>query len=256
MTLDFEAIKNKLERLSGGNKNRSVMWKPQEGEEHTVRLLSFKDNDGQPFKELWFYYNIGNNRGLLSPYQFDKPDPIQELITKLRDEGSKESYELAKKLYPKMRTYAPVIIRGEEDKGVQIWGFGKTVYQTLLGLMLDEDYGDITDPKSGRDIKVVCSKQPGKKWAMTEVRPRGKQSELSDNDSQSQSWLSNIPNLDEIYQMKSYDELAKIINDWLSDDDDEDDNPVSSSTESASKSGGSSSGYRSLDDAFADLVGE
>ena len=47
MTLDFEAIKNKLERLSGGNKNRSVMWKPQEGEEHTVRLLSFKDNDGQ-----------------------------------------------------------------------------------------------------------------------------------------------------------------------------------------------------------------
>jgi hypothetical protein len=56
--------------------------------------------------------------------------------------------------------------------------------------------------------------------------------------------------------MKSYDELAKIINDWLSDDDDEDDNPVSSSTESASKSGGSSSGYRSLDDAFADLVGE
>ena len=89
MTLDFEAIKNKLERLSGGNKNRSVMWKPQEGEEHTVRLLSFKDNDGQPFKELWFYYNIGNNRGLLSPYQFDKPDPIQELITKLRDEGSK-----------------------------------------------------------------------------------------------------------------------------------------------------------------------
>ena len=155
-----------------------------------------------------------------------------------------------------MRTYAPVIIRGEEDKGVQIWGFGKTVYQTLLGLMLDEDYGDITDPKSGRDIKVVCSKQPGKKWAMTEVRPRGKQSELSDNDSQSQSWLSNIPNLDEIYQMKSYDELAKIINDWLSDDDDEDDNPVSSSTESASKTGGSSSGYRSLDDAFADLVGE
>tara|TARA_R110001583_G_scaffold48919_6_gene153106 strand:+ start:28 stop:795 length:768 start_codon:yes stop_codon:yes gene_type:complete len=255
MTLDFEAIKNKLERLSGGNKNRSVMWKPQEGEEHTVRLLSFKDNDGQPFKELWFYYNIGNNRGLLAPYQFENPDPIQELITKLRDEGSKESYELAKKLYPKMRTYAPVIIRGEEDKGVQIWGFGKTVYQTLLGLMLDEDYGDITDPKSGRDIKVVCSKQPGKKWAMTEVRPRGKQSGLSDNDSQSQSWLSSIPNLDEIYQMKSYDELTKIINDWLNDDD-EDDGPSQSSTDSTNKAGGSSSGYRSLDDAFADLVGE
>ena len=45
------------------------------------------------------YYNIGNNPGLLAPYQFGKADPIQELFTKLRDEGSKESYELAKKLY-------------------------------------------------------------------------------------------------------------------------------------------------------------
>ena len=122
MALDFDAIRQKLEKLSGNTKNRSSMWKPTEGEEASVRLLSFKDNDGQPFKELWFYYNIGNNRGLLAPNQFGNPDPIQELITKLRDEGTKESYELAKKLYPKMRTYAPVIVRGEEDKGVQIWG--------------------------------------------------------------------------------------------------------------------------------------
>ena len=256
MSIDFDAIRKKLERLSGNNKNRSTMWKPTEGEEHTVRLLSFADNDGQPFKERWFYYNIGNNRGLLAPYQFDKPDPIQELITKLRDEGTKESYELAKKLYPKMRTYAPVIVRGEEDKGVQLWGFGKTVYQTLLGLMLDEDYGDITDPTTGRDIKVVCSKQPGKKWAMTEVRPRGKQSTLSDDSNQAQNWLENIPSLDEIYQLKSYDELAKIINDWLNDDEDEE----STGTEQTQTNSGfnnessNSSGYKSLDDAFADLV--
>ena len=98
MTIDFEAIRKKLDRLSGAARNRSVMWKPTEGEEHVVRLLSFPDNDGQPFKELWFYYGIGNNRGLLAPYQFDNEDPIQELITKLRDDGSKESYELAKKL--------------------------------------------------------------------------------------------------------------------------------------------------------------
>ena len=260
MSIDFDAIRKKLERLSGNNKNRSSMWKPQEGEEHTVRLLSFPDNDGQPFKELWFYYNIGNNRGLLSPNQYDKPDPIQELITKLRDEGSKESYELAKKLYPKMRTYAPIIVRGEEDKGVQIWGFGKTVYQNLLGLMLDEDYGDITDPISGRDIKVVCSKQPGKKWAMTEVRPRGKESSLATDASQSKEWLDNIPNLDDIYQMKSYDELSKIINDWLSDDDDSIGTSGGSTatqrndSSSSNSSTESSSGYKSLDDAFADLV--
>ena len=58
MAIDFDAIKRKLERLSGNVKSTNVMWKPTEGEEHTVRLLSFPDNDGQPFKELQFYYNI------------------------------------------------------------------------------------------------------------------------------------------------------------------------------------------------------
>ena len=54
MAIDFDAIKRKLERLSGNNRNRNSMWKPEEGEETTIRLLSFPDNDGQPFKELQF----------------------------------------------------------------------------------------------------------------------------------------------------------------------------------------------------------
>jgi len=253
MSLDFDAIRNKLERLSGNTRNRSSMWKPTEGEEHSVRLLSFPDNGGQPFKELWFYYNIGNNRGLLSPNQFGDPDPIQELITKLRDEGTKESYELVKKLYPKMRTYAPVIIRGEEDKGVQIWGFGKTVYQALLGLMLDEDYGDITDPMTGRDIKVLCTKQPGKKWAMTEVRPRGKDSPLSTKTENAQAWMNDIPDVMNLFQCKSYDELSKIINDWINEDD-FDSSGSETITSNKTSSTTTSSGYKSLDDAFADLV--
>ena len=256
MAVDFDAIRKKLERLSGNNKNRSSSWRPTEGEEHTVRLISFPDNEGQPFKELWFYYNIGKERGLLTPHQFGNPDPIQELINKLREEGSKESYELAKKLYPKMRTYAPVIVRGEEDKGVQIWGFGKMVYQALLGLMLDEDYGDITDPLEGRDIKVVCSKQPGKKWAMTEVRPRGKQSNLSENSSNAKEWLSNIPNIDDLFECKTYDELSKIINDWLGEGESESDSGNRSANSKSTPGAPGSSGYSSVDDAFADLMAD
>ena len=259
MAIDFDAIKRKLERLSGNVKSTNVMWKPAEGEEHTVRLLSFPDNDGQPFKELQFYYNIPGQRGLLAPAQFGQKDPIQELINKLRDEGTKESYEMAKKLYPKMRCYAAVIVRGEEDKGVQIWGFGKLVYQKLLGMMLDEDYGDITDPLEGRDIKVVSTKNPGQQWATTEVLPRGKSTALSNDKSQAKEWLTNIPDLNKIYTCKTYDELSKIVNDWLAGDDEEDDNEWGTSKTSTTASNKSSKStdeksYDSLDDAFADLM--
>ena len=255
MGIDLDAIRKKLNQLSGNNSRRNVMWRPQEGEETTVRLLSFADNDGQPFKERWFYYNIGNNPGLLAPYQFGNPDPIQELITKLRDDGSKESYELAKKLYPKMRSYAPVVVRGEEDKGVRLWSFGKTVYQSLLNIMLDEDYGDITDPTEGRDVKVVCTKAPGRMWASTEVRPRGKQSQLSESADQSKQWLDAIPDLDEMYTCKTYEELEKIVNDWLNGDETSSDGleHQSSSSSSDNTSTGETKKYKSLDDAFADL---
>ena len=46
MAVDFEAIKRKLDQLSGNNKKSSSNWRPQEGEEYTVRLLSFPENNG------------------------------------------------------------------------------------------------------------------------------------------------------------------------------------------------------------------
>jgi len=257
MAIDLAAIRKKLGQLNGQNSKKNAMWRPEEGSETTIRLLAYPNNDGQPFKELMFYYNIGNNPGLLAPYQFDKPDPIQELITKLRDEGTKESYELAKKLYPKMRCYAPVIVRGEEEKGVRLWAFGKTVYQTLLNYMLDEDYGDITDPIEGRDVRVSCTKNPGQQWATTDVRPRGKDSPLSEDSSQSKKWLDNIPDVNDLFELKSYEDLERIINTWLNDDEEEEkpafrggSNQKSANDDSPDAISGK---YKDLDDAFADL---
>ena len=254
MAIDFNALRKKLGQLSGNNSKRRAFWRPEEGNEYTVRIIAFPDNDGNPFKERYFYYNIGNNPGLLSPYQFGKPDPIQELINKLRDEGSKESYELAKKLYPKMRSYAAVVVRGEESEGVRLWAFGKQVYQNLLNVMLDPDYGDITDIKEGHDIKVMCSKAPGMKWATTDVRPRPKSTPLGSVD-QVKEWTSTIPNLDDMYQLESYEKLENIINNWLNEGAEEDDDNVATTHREQPKAKSENTGktFDKIDDAFADL---
>ena len=259
MALDLKAIREKLNKISGNNSRRNVMWRPQEGEEHTVRIISFPNNDGQPFKERWFYYNIGDNPGLLAPHQFGQPDPIQELINELRNDSSKESYELAKKLYPKMRVYAAVVVRGEEERGVRLWSFGKTVYQSLLNIMLDEDYGDITDPESGRDVKVICTKAPGRMWATTEVRPRGKSTALLEDTKKAAEMVNNIPNLDDMYSCKTYEELETIVNAWINGEDNTDEDDDSSDTgttrneNTSTNDSTENSKYKSLDEAFADL---
>ena len=114
-----------------------------------------------------------------------------------------------------MRTYAAVVVRGEEDRGVRLWAFGKMIYQDLLKLMLDEDYGDITDPLEGRDVKVSVTKTPGKQYADTKVTPRGTTSPLSKDKDQIKTWLSSIPNIDDYEELTPVEEIEKRVNDWL-----------------------------------------
>ena len=261
MAFNADKIRQKLAELTNKNGKKSQSWRPEAGKNYSVRFLPLANNDGSPFKELWFYYGIGDKGGLLTLHQFGKADPFQELINKLRSEDNKDSYELAKKLYPKMRAYAAVVVRGEEDKGVRLWSFGKTVYQELMETMVDPDYGDITDPKHGFDIKVSCEQQPGKQYADTKTRASRNPSKLSDDAAQAKLWLDSIPNIDELYVPKSYDEMKSIIENWLNPDavndvhettrgpskvvDDEEEEEVSPKKPKTSS--------KILDDAFAEL---
>jgi len=245
MSINLDAIRAKVSQLSGLNKGRKdVLWKSEPGE-YTVRLLPWKNNDGQPFKERWFYYNIGQG-SILAPNQFGKNDPIQELINKLHASGKKDDKELAKKLYPKMRAFAPVIVRGQEEKGVMLWSMSKGVYARLLEFFLDSDIGDITDPSEGFDLKVKIIKQPGKMYADTVVDPARKQSKLAESEDKTTSLLNSVPDIDELYKLKSYEDIKKQLESWLAGDTAEE----KQETQGVSKGGSNSS------DALDDLVNE
>jgi hypothetical protein len=253
MALDLEAIKRRMAQLSG--QKFSAQWKPKAPSEHYVRLIALPNNDGEPCATRMFYYNIGKFP-LLAPTQFGKQDPVQELITKLREDGSPESKELAKKLYPKPKHYAAVIVRGEEDKGVQLWGFSKGVYQNILTIMMDPDYGDITDVERGHDIKVTLTQQPGKQFWDTAIMARPKPTALSSNPEDVKKWTSNIPDVDSLNPLKSYDELSKVLNDWLAapaDGEVADEKPTTRPPQQAM---GKKPSGKSLDDVFAQIENE
>jgi len=223
MALNLEALKRKLDQLNGtakggGNRNENL-WKPELGD-HRARIVPWTDNEGQPFKERYFYYNIGSNPGFLALNQFGKPDPIQELINKLRNTGDPKDKEFCKRLYPKMRCYVPVIVRGEEDKGVRLWAFGKMIYQDLIGIFTDADFGDISDPTDGFDIKIKIAPSPkksadGRSYNDTKVSCAPKSTKLCDDSKQAQEWLKNIPNLEEMFTLKTYVEIKAMVDSWL-----------------------------------------
>ena len=213
--MDLNAIKQRLSQLQTTNTRTSNLWKPQPGSQ-VVRIVPYKFNQSNPFIELYFHYDLGG-KNYLSPISFGRPDPIEEFAQKLKSTGSKDDYRLGRKVEAKMRTFAPVVVRGEDKEGVRFWGFGKTVYQELLSIIADPDYGDITDPVSGRDVAVEfkTAEETGKSFPATSIRVKPNQTPITEDASVLESIKESQKNITEIYQERSYDELTQALNDYL-----------------------------------------
>lgn len=213
--MDINAIKKRLNQLQSTNTRTSNLWKPQPGKQQ-VRVVPYKFNPDTPFIELFFHYNLGG-KNYLSPISFGRPDPIEEFSQRLKTTGSKDDYNLGRKLEAKMRTFAPVIVRGEESEGVKFWGFGKTVYQELLSIIADPDYGDITDPVNGRDVAVVfkTAEETGKSFPSTSIRVKPNQTPITEDASLLETLTESQKNITEIYQEQSYEDLTQALNDYL-----------------------------------------
>ena len=224
MAIDIEAMRAKLNASKNGNKGQTnnTKWRPSQGDQ-TIRILPTQDGD--PFKEFHFHYNVGKNPGLLCPKKNHSEDcPICDFASKLwRDGVENDDATLkseAKKLFVRKRYYSPILVRGKESEGEKIWAYGKTAYETLLGYVLDPDYGDVTDPDTGTDI-VLNYDVPGTpgSFPKTTLKPRRRPSVLCDDAiSDCDSLLESVPDIAGIFERKTTEDMQAILDDFLSSD--------------------------------------
>ena len=218
MALDMAKMKAKLQDLESGGKSKSdnVWWRPQEGDQD-VRIVPTEDGD--PFKVYHFHYNLGEaaRGGVLCPKrQFGENCPICDFASKLWQEGTDDSKKMAKSLFVRQRFFSPVIDRGAEENGVRIWGYGKTIYETLLGLVLNPDYGDITDVDEGVDFTLTYTLPKTKgAFPQTNLVPKRKSSALAKNKTAIKAMLEGVPEIPTLFQRKSPAEIKAILESFL-----------------------------------------
>ena len=213
--MDISLALNRFKSLQNNTKKSDSIWKPANGKSQ-IRIVPYKFNRDLPFIELYFHYNI-NNKTYLSPMSFGRPDPIVEFAEKLKRTGDTDDWKAGKKMEPKLRTFVPVIVRGKENEGVKFWGFGKTVYQDILGYIADPDYGDISDPMSGRDIvlEVTSAEESNAAYPTTTIRVKPATTKLHDDPAVVKDLLDNQKEITELYSELSYAELKTILENWL-----------------------------------------
>jgi hypothetical protein len=220
MALDMAKMKEKLQNLeSGGKKSDNIWWRPQEGDQD-IRIVPTPDGD--PFKVYHFHYNLGEGArgGVLCPKrQFGESCPICDFASKLWQEGTDDSKKMAKSLFVRQRFFSPVIDRGAEETGVRIWGYGKTIYETLLGLVLNPDYGDITDVDSGVDFTLTYTLPKTKgAFPQTNLVPKRKSSALAKNKTAIKEILDSVPEIAGLFQRKSPADIKAILEAFLDPD--------------------------------------
>ena len=224
--MDLDAIKSRLNQLQ--NTQTNAFWKPQPGKSQ-IRIVPYKFDKNNPFSELFFHYSLVPNKTVLSPLSYGRPDPVQQFADKLKSTGNKDEWIQGKRIEPKMRTFVPVVVRGEENEGVKFWGFGKTVYQELLGIIADPDYGDISDSTAGRDITVErqTPAEAGNQYGKTTIRVKPNVTALSDDSNLLERLLDEQPDIKELYSEPTFDELKEHLSNFL--------NPSDSTEETTEK---------------------
>jgi len=233
--MDLNAIKQRLNDFqkqaqnNTGGQSKQLFWKPSVGKQ-VVRVVPNKYNKKFPFTEMKFYYGIGSKRVMASPSNWGEKDPIMDFAKQLRQTNDRENWRLAKKLDPKTRIFAPVVVRGQEAEGVKLWQFGKEVYQEFLNMAADEEIGDYTDIVGGRDIKLstVGPEVTGTPYNKTSIGPSLKTSALFNDEKVVETLLNDQADPMKVFKPLSYDDMKASLQEFISPEGGEEEGSISS----------------------------
>lgn len=225
MGIDLSKVKNTLNQMeSKGNKWNNNGPKPWEKNIHkltpgkyNLRIVPLKDSADWPFITIKQYYKFGGVYTSPTSYDETAVDPIMDFAKGLYSSKDETKKGLAKKISPTTRYYVAAIIRGREDEGVKFWGFGWKIYKQLITILDDADYGDITDVKTGRDLKLVVQskEQTGNDYGETTFTMSPNTTPLSSDKEEIKLWLNTQPSMEETFPPAKSEVLEKVLDKYM-----------------------------------------
>ncbi len=207
---------NKVKTKGSGSEGDSKVkyFKPDIGV-HNIRILPYSDPEtGMPFQEVYFYdtRKLSKYR-MVAPHQYGQPDPIRDLWNEERK--TREGWMQVKDLKPRDRYFANVIVRKKDgDEGPMVWEFSRETRDEMLKKLILEDFQDedLFSPETGHDFSLTVTQAkdasnnprefngyPVKKLS---IDVRAKASPLSKDKTQATKWLTEAPNLRELFEAR------------------------------------------------------
>ena len=214
MAIDLEALRLKHEQPSNPatatQSNADFLKKFYQIPEGTnaVRVLPWKDEEREFYAETKIHripQGEGNVKNVHCRKIHGEPCPLCDLYYGLWKTGRKEDEDLARQIKPRARYYMNILDRESGD--VKILSVGVILFKKIIGAMLDPDFGDITEPESGHDFKIV--KEMEGQWPKyDQSQPRPKSSRLGTNQ-EIASIMESLHEVHDLVKLEDYDTVKQ-----------------------------------------------
>lgn len=208
--MNLDRIKKKQAELKE-KKTRRDFWSPKEGP-NEIRVLPHWTGDMEAdfFYETAYHKELGPDKETVICLKFERNEdcPICNIIGELYKTKSKDDAAWAKQIRMQRRVYWNIVDLKEKEKGAQVWMTGVDVLEQVLDYCSNIKYGDITDPKTGRNItlKFTDGKNTKSGWNDYNVQPDPDRTQIENPE-----WLEQMADLTTFIKITSVDKMLAIL---------------------------------------------
>ena len=128
------------------------------------------------------------------------------------------------------------------------------MYEQLLNLVLNPEYGDITDAESGTDLQLNYGKPAGASFPQTKLMPSRRTSAICPDISAEEcaTLLESIPDFGALFERKSPEDVQRMLDEYLTDDESAED--MSTETNRYGNTTSQNNNANSVESAFNELL--
>ncbi len=201
MSIDLELLKKEYD--DAVKSFETGFWSPKSGD-NLIRILppSPRESSKLFYRKVSVHYGIEGIGLVFCLQNWGQKCPVCSLIEKMKKLESVDIVNLTKRISANDRYLINIVPIDGESLSIKQWLAPKTVRLELLRVMLDSDWGDITDLHAGRNLVIEKREKVGTKYIEYGIRPKPNVSAI-------QIAAESIPSFTEILESnkKTYEEL-------------------------------------------------
>jgi len=186
-------------------------WRTQVGKNMVRILPNWKNPKLAFYKQVLVHWNVGENERKLNCRRMlgeDADCPICDFVDELRKSSSVEDIRYGDSMACDERYAMNILDGSDKDKlarGPQVFECGRGLFQDILWMFTEGDFGDLDDYKEGRYILIERT-GTGQKDTRYSVMPAAKESPVDPD-----VIKEKINDLDEVYKPMSVDDIVAIL---------------------------------------------